>query len=187
MKKVFLSLFAGFLTLSTFAQTWTLDKVHSNVAFTITHMMISDVDGSFKVYDAKMTSSKADFSDAVFEFSAEVGSINTGNEMRDGHLKSPDFFDAAKFSTVTFKSTSIKKGKGQNVTINGNLTMHGVTKPLVLTAIVKGPIENPRSKKMMMGITASGTINRISYGVGTSGATLSDDVVIKVSGEFTKD
>lgn len=187
MKKVFLSLVAGLVSLATFAQTWSLDKAHSNVGFTITHMMISDVDGSFKTYDAKLTSSKVDFSDAVFEFSAEVGSINTGNDMRDGHLKSPDYFDAAKYSAVTFKSTKIKKGKGQNYTISGNLTIHGVTKPLVLTAVIKGPVENPRSKKQMMGITASGKVNRIAFGVGTSGATLSDDVTIKVSGEFTKD
>ncbi len=187
MKKVFLSLAAGFLSLATFAQTWSLDKAHSNVSFTITHMMISDVDGSFKSYDAKLTSSKVDFSDAVFEFSAEVGSINTSNDMRDGHLKGADFFDAAKYSAVTFKSTSIKKAKGQNYIIKGNLTMHGVTKPLVLTAVIKGPVENPRSKKQMMGITASGKVNRVAFGVGTSGATLSDDVTLKVSGEFTKD
>jgi polyisoprenoid-binding protein YceI len=187
MKKVILSLAAGLVTLATFAQTWSLDKAHSNVGFTITHMMISDVDGSFKSYDAKLTSSKVDFSDAIFEFSAEIGSINTSNDMRDGHLKGPDFFDAAKFSTVSFKSTKIKKGKGQNYTISGNLTMHGVTKPLVLAAVIKGPVENPRSKKQMMGITASGKVNRIAFGVGTSGATLSDDVTIKVSGEFTKD
>lgn len=187
MKKVFLSLVAGLVSLATFAQTWSLDKVHSNVGFTITHMMISDVDGSFKSYDAKLTASKVDFSDAVFEFSAEVSSINTGNDMRDGHLKSPDFFDAAKYSAVTFKSTKIKKGKGQNYTISGNLTIHGVTKPLVLAAVIKGPVENPRSKKQMMGIIASGKVNRIAFGVGTSGATLSDDVSIKVSGEFTKD
>ena len=187
MKKVFLSLVAGLVSLSTFAQTWTLDNVHSNVGFTITHMMISDVDGSFKTYTAKLTSSKVDFTDAVFEFSAEAGSISTGNDMRDGHLKSPDFFDAAKFSTVTFKSSSIKKGKGQNYTIVGNLTMHGVTKPLTLSAVIKGPVENPRSKKQMMGITASGKVNRVAFGVGTSGPSLSDDVTFKVGGEFTKD
>ena len=187
MKKVLLSLAAGLVSVATFAQTWSLDKVHSNVGFTITHMMISDVDGSFKSYDAKLTSSKVDFSDAVFEFSAEVNSINTGNDMRDGHLKSPDFFDAAKYSAVTFKSTKIKKGKGQSYTISGNLTIHGVTKPLVLAAVIKGPVENPRSKKQMMGIIASGKVNRIAFGVGTSGSTLSDDVTIKVSGEFTKD
>ena len=187
MKKVFLSFAAGLISLTTIAQTWSLDKAHSNVGFTITHMMISDVDGSFKSYDAKLTSSKVDFSDAIFEFSAEIGSINTSNDMRDGHLKGPDFFDAAKFSTVNFKSTKIKKGKGQNYTISGNLTMHGVTKPLVLAATIKGPVENPRSKKQMMGITATGKVNRIAFGVGTSGATLGDDVAIKISGEFTKD
>jgi polyisoprenoid-binding protein YceI len=187
MKKVILSLAAGLFSLASFAQTWSLDKAHSNLGFSITHMMISDVDGSFKTYDAKLTSTKADFTDAKFEFSAEVNSINTANDMRDGHLKSPDFFDAAKFSTVSFKSTSIKKGKGQNYTISGNLTMHGVTKPVVLQAVIKGPVENPRSKKPMMGLSATGKVNRIAFGVGTSGATLSDEVAIKVSGEFNKD
>ena len=187
MKKLILSLAAGLFSLASFAQTWSLDKAHSNVGFSITHMMISDVDGSFKTYDAKLTSTKADFTDATFEFSAEVNSINTANDMRDGHLKSPDFFDAAKFSTVSFKSTSIKKGKGQNYTISGNLTMHGVTKPVVLKAVIKGPVENPRSKKPMMGISATGSVNRIAFGVGTSGATLSDEVAIKISGEFNKD
>ncbi len=187
MKKTLLSLVAALVSVASFAQNWTLDKVHSNVSFTITHMMISEVDGSFKAYDAKLTSSKADFTDAVFEFSADVNSISTGNDMRDGHLKSPDFFDAAKTGTITFKSTSVKKGKGQSYTIVGNLTMHGVTKPITLAATIKGPVENPRSKKLMMGINATGKVNRVAFGVGTSGATLSDDVTFKVGGEFTKD
>lgn len=187
MKKTLLSLVAALVSVASIAQTWSLDKVHSNVGFTITHMMISEVDGSFKSYDAKLTSTKADFTDAKFEFSADVNSINTGNDMRDGHLKSPDFFDAAKNEKISFVSTSVKKGKGQTYTIAGNLTMHGVTKPIVLAATMKGPIENPRSKKQMMGITATGKVNRIAFGVGTSGATLSDDVTFKVGGEFTKD
>jgi polyisoprenoid-binding protein YceI len=187
MKKTLLSLVAALVSVATFAQTWSLDKVHSNVGFTITHMMISEVEGSFKSFDAKLTSTKADFTDAKFEFSADVNSINTGNDMRDGHLKSPDFFDAAKNDKLSFVSTSVKKGKGQKYTITGNLTMHGVTKPVVLAATIKGPVENPRSKKQMMGITATGKVNRIAFGVGTSGATLSDDVTFKVGGEFTKD
>src|ERR1700743_628752 len=96
---------------------YTLDKAHSSVNFTITHLSISDIDGSFKTFDAKFTSSKEDFSDAVFEFTADVTSINTDNEKRDGHLKSADFFDVAKFSTLTFKSKSVKKVAGNKYTI----------------------------------------------------------------------
>jgi polyisoprenoid-binding protein YceI len=187
MKKVFSVLALSLISFASISQTWSLDKAHSNVSFTITHMMISEVDGKFKSFDAKMTSANADFSDAKFEFSTEVASISTGNDMRDGHLQGADYFDAAKFATMTFKSTSVKKVKGQTYTIVGNLTLHGVTKPLTLTATLKGPVENPRSKKMMMGITATGTIDRVAFGVGTSGPSLGDDVTIKVSGEFTKD
>ena len=192
MKKVFLSLAAGLLSLATFAQTWSLDKAHSNVSFTITHMMISDVDGSFKSYDAKLTSSKVDFSDAVFEFSAEVGSINTSNDMRDGHLKGADFFDAAKYSAVTFKSTSIKKAKGQNYTISGNLTMHGVTKHVKLVAIgavkaVKDPWGNIKT-----GFRVTGVVNRKDFGLTwnaaleAGGVVVSEEVTITCNIELTK-
>jgi polyisoprenoid-binding protein YceI len=188
MKKLILLACAAVLTFGTsFGQTWSLDKAHSNLGFTVTHMMISEVDGSFKSFDAKITSSKADLSDAVLELSAPVDGIYTGNDMRDGHLKGADFFNAEKFSTLSFKSTSVKKVKGENYKIVGNLTLHGVTKPVVLNAVIKGPIENPRSKKLMVGIKATGKINRVAFGVGTSGPSLGDDVEIKAVGEFVKD
>ena len=79
---------------SSFAQKWNVDKAHSKVGFTVTHLMLSEVDGNFKTFDATITSSKEDFTDAVFEFSADVSSVDTDNEMRDGHLKKADMFDA---------------------------------------------------------------------------------------------
>lgn len=185
MKKIILSLAAVLVSSLTFAQDWALDKSHSNVGFSIVHLKISEVDGSFGKFDAKMTSSKEDFSDAVFDFTAEVASVNTGNERRDGHLRSDDFFAAEKHPSITFKSTSVKKVSGNNYKITGNLTMKGVTKPVTLDAIFRGPIDG-RGGKKIVGVKASGTLNRIDFGVGTSGASVDDEVTLRISGEFSK-
>ncbi|MEO8761576.1 MAG: YceI family protein [Bacteroidia bacterium] len=167
---------------------YNIDKAHSSVGFTITHLSISDIDGSFKTFDAKFTSSKADFSDAIFDFSADVNSINTDNDKRDGHLKSPDFFDVAKFSTLTFKSKSVKLVSGNKYTILGDLTMHGVTKMVSLDAVIRTGV-NPMSKKNVVGVKINGTVNRSTFGIGASmpGTILSEDVIIRGSAEFSKD
>ncbi|WP_367915254.1 YceI family protein [Leadbetterella sp. DM7] len=185
MKKIILSFAAALVTSLTFAQDWALDKAHSHVGFTIVHLKISEVDGTFGKFDAKMTSSKDDFSDAVFDFSAETASVNTGNDRRDNHLRSDDFFGAEKNPAITFKSTSVTKVSGNNYKITGNLTMKGVTKPITLDAVFRGPIEG-RGGKKIVGIKASGTLNRIDFGVGTSGPTVDDEVTLKISGEFSK-
>ena len=167
---------------------YNLDKAHSSVGFTITHLSISDIDGSFKTFDAKFTSSKEDFSDAIFDFTADVNSINSDNEKRDGHLKSPDFFDAAKFSTLTFKSKSVKKVAGNKYTIIGDLTMHGVTKIISLEAVIRTGV-NPMSKKNIVGVKVNGSVNRSQFGIGASmpGTMLSEDVIVRGSAEFSKD
>src|SRR4051794_5349116 len=98
MKKITVLMFALLaIAGSTFAQTtWTLDKAHSQLGFNITHLLVSEVEGDFKSFDAKITSTKDDLSDAVVELTGEVNSINTGNDDRDKHLKTPDYFDAEK-------------------------------------------------------------------------------------------
>src|SRR5205085_2080684 len=114
MKKIFLSIAFATVALTSFAQTtWTVDKAHSKLGFTITHMMLAEVEGWFKTFDAKITSSKDDFSDAVIELTADVNSVNTDNERRDNHLRSADFFDAAKYPTLSFKSKSFQKVEGK--------------------------------------------------------------------------
>lgn len=173
---------------ASFAQ-WTVDKSHSRVGFTVTHNLISDVDGNFKTFDAKITSSKDDLSDAVFELTADVNSIDTDNDRRDGHLKSPDFFDAAKFGTITFKSTSFKKVSGKNYKLAGDLTMHGVTKPVTLDVVMNGPVTNdtPRGKVTLAGFKSTGVIKRSDFGVGTIPVVVvSDEVELKINGEFRK-
>lgn len=151
--------------------------------------MLSEVDGNFKTFDTKIISAKPDLSDAVVELTADVNSINTDNDRRDGHLKSPDFFDAAKFETITFKSTSFKKVEGKNYKLAGNLTMHGVTKPVTLDAVLTGPVtmDSPRGKQDKAGLKISGTLKRSDFGVGSVPTTVvSDEVEIKASGEFAR-
>jgi len=163
---------------TSFAQTWNLDKAHSKLGFSITHMKISDVDGAFTNFDVKVTSSKADFTDAQIEMTADVNSVNTDNEGRDKHIKGADYFDAAKYPTMTFKSTGIKKGKGNNYTVTGNLTLHGITKPVTFTAVFKGTAENPMSKKTVAGFKIGGVIDRTAFKVGEASAMLGSDVTL---------
>lgn len=171
------------------AQTWAVDKAHARVGFSLTHLLLSEVDGNFKTFDAKITSSKADLSDAVFEMTADVNSVDTDNDRRDGHLKAADWFDAAQFPTVSFKSTGFKKVDAKKYKLMGNLTMHGVTKPVTLDATLTGPItmEGRSGKQEKAGIKATGTINRNDFGVGKpGGAVVSEEIELKVAGEFTK-
>jgi polyisoprenoid-binding protein YceI len=187
MKKIN-ALFAALLIAgSAFAQTWSLDKSHSNMNFTVTHLVVSEVDGSFKTFDAKITSSKDDFSDAVIEFTADAASIFTNNDRRDQHLRSADFFDAEKFPTVTFKSKSIKKVDGKKYKVTGDLTLRGVTKSVELDFTLNGITEN-RGKKVA-GIRVSGSILRSDFGIGAGSPTavVGDEVSFLAKGEFTKD
>ena len=189
MKKIIVSAAALlFTTAATFAQSWSMDKAHSQVLFGINHMGINTITGSFGTVSATLTSSKDDFSDAVIDFTADVNSINTGNEQRNTHLKSPDFFDAAKFGTLTFKSTSFKSTGGKNYEVTGDLTLHGVTKTVTLTATFNGTTVNPMSKKTVAGFKVTGTIKRSDFGIATSfpAAMLSDEVALDANTEFVK-
>lgn len=190
MKKLILICGSVLLTYaSSFAQSWSLDKAHGKLGFSITHMKISDVEGSFKNFDIKVKSSKADFTDAVIELTADVASVNTDNEGRDKHLKSADFFDVEKYPTITFKSTSIKKVKGNMYAVAGNLTMHGVTKPVLLNATFNGTGENPMSKKTTAGFKVGGIIKRTNFNLAAStpAAMLGDNVTLIANFELVKD
>lgn len=185
------SIFAALFLLSTatFAQNWTIDKAHSRLAFTVTHLMISELGGTFSNFDAKFTSSKPDFTDAVIELTADINSIDTDNDQRDTHLKSPDFFDAQKNPALSFKSTSFKKTGDKQYKLAGDLTMHGITKPVVLDVVLGGTTTHPMSKKPLAGFRITGTIKRSDFNVGPSlpAAMVGDDVALVASAEFTKD
>ena len=171
---------------SKIASVWSVDKNHAKIGFTITHLLVSDVDGHFGKFDAKITSSKEDFSDAVLDMTAEAASINTDNEKRDEHLRSADFFDVAKFPSITFKSTSFTPAGAGKYTVKGNLTMKGVTKPIVLDATIRQGI-SPMTKGPIAGFKISGTIKRSDFGIGSyPAAILSNEVQISGNGEFAK-
>jgi polyisoprenoid-binding protein YceI len=187
MKRITMMTAAIMISAATFAQSWTLDKAHAKLGFSITHLMVSDVEGTFKTFDITLASSKDDFSDAVITLTADISSINTDNDKRDAHLKSPDFFDAAKFPALTFKSKSFTQVSGKNYKLTGDLTMHGVTKAVTLDVVYNGTITNPMSKKLVSGFKISGTIKRSDFGVGAAmTGMLSDEVTIIGNAEFDK-
>jgi polyisoprenoid-binding protein YceI len=191
MKKITLSFVASLITIYTIAQTttWSLDKAHSKLGFSVTHLLVSDVDGNFKSFDAKITTTKEDFSDATVELTSDINSIDTDNEQRDGHLKSADFFDAAKYGSLTFKSKSFKKIDSKKYNVTGDLTLHGVTKPAELEITLRGTTVHPYTKKTVGGFKATGTLKRSDFGIGAStpGSVVSDEVAIYANAEFTKD
>lgn len=189
MKRSLIILSAAFaLTAFTTLNTWTNDKPHSQLGFTITHLGISDVSGTFNDFDVQVSALKPDFSDAAFILTANVSSLDTRVDARNKHLKSADFFDAAKFPAINFKSSSIKK-KGRNkYKLTGDLTMHGITKQVTMDLIYRGSTVNPMSKATTVGFQLTGVINRSDFNVGPGfpAPMLSDQVIIKADGEFVK-
>lgn len=175
-------------TAFTTLDVWKSDKAHSQLGFTVTHLGIADVSGTFNDFDVTIQSNKEDFSDAVFELTAKVASVNTGIEARDNHLKNADFFDAEKYPVIKFKSTEIKKRKKNQYKLIGNLTMHGVTKPVTLNLVYRGQTTNPMSNAITTGFQLTGEIKRTDFGVGSNfpDVAISDVVKIKADGEFTK-
>lgn len=187
--KLILSLFLLVTAVTAFTTlngVWKNDAPHSQLGFTVTHLGVADVSGAFNDFDVTISSQKPDFSDAVFELTAKVSSIDTRIEARDNHLKSADFFDAEKYPTITFKSTGLKKVKKDSYKLTGNLSMHGITKPVTMDLQYRGTVENAMSKKATAGFQLTGTIKRSDFGVGLNFAApmISDEVRIKADGEF---
>jgi polyisoprenoid-binding protein YceI len=135
-----------------------------------------------------ITSSKPDFSDAVFDFTTDVASIDTEIEMRDNHLRSADFFDVEKFPKMTFKSTSIRNTGKDRYKLSGDLTIHGITKAVTMDLWYRGTGENPQSKAPIAGFQLTGIVKRSDFGIGPKfpAPMLSEEVVIKADGEFSK-
>jgi len=186
MKKL-ISLFTVMVfTISVLAQkTLVNDPAHSRIQFTVTHLGINDITGNFNKAELTINADDANFVNSKFGFNVDINSINTNVEARDNHLKGEDFFDAAKFPSMNFVSTSVKPGKEKNkYVLNGNLTMHGVKKPVSLELVYKGSVENPMSKKMTYSYQVKGTLKRSDFGIGAKfpDAMVSDEVRIK--GDF---
>ena len=156
------------ITITTFAfaqNTYTLDKNHARLTFSAFHYGISHIEGIFKTFDATFVSSKEDFSDSQIEMTADVKSLSTEVEMRDNDLRD-NWFEVAKFPTLNFKSTSFKKVSGKNYKLTGNITMHGVTKPITFDVVFNGKGQSPFTKKYLYGFTITGKLNRNDFGIG---------------------
>ncbi|MCK6543691.1 YceI family protein [bacterium] len=180
------------INVSAFAQSnWGVDVSHSNVLFTVSHLVVSDVQGYFKEFDATLGYSKEDFSDATATMTIKVNSINTGIEKRDAHLKADDFFAADKFADITFASKSFKKTGKNTFKITGDLTMRGTTKTVELDAVYRGEIKDPWGNTKS-GWKINGTVNRFDYGLKwnaameTGGLVVGENVDITINLEMVK-
>lgn len=172
------------------ADTYEVDPVHADVAFTVRHLVISNVRGQFKDFTANILFDEKDPSKSSFSGTIKTASLDTGNEKRDGHLKSADFFDVEKYPEITFKSSKIEKS-GDDYVATGTLTIRGVSKQIRLPFTVSGPIQDPRGNKKI-GIEASTTINRHDYNVSwnekldSGGVVVGEDVKITLNAEAKK-
>ena len=154
------------LAATSFGQTmWTTDKNHAQLHFSAFHFGIAHIEGIFKDFTVTMTSEKEDFSDAQIEMVAHVNSINTQMEMRDNDMRSKRWFDAEQFPVITFKSTSFKKEKGNNYRLAGNLTLHGMTIPIVFNVVFNGWAVT-MTKRKTAGFTVTGEVKRNDFNLG---------------------
>jgi polyisoprenoid-binding protein YceI len=170
--------------------TLTLDKVHSSLDFQIKHMMVSKAKGEFTDFDVDFNGDLNDLTAANIKVTISVKSIDTGNEDRDGHLRSGDFFEADQYPNMVFESKSIKKKSDEEYDVTGNFTIKGVTKEETLTVEYNGTSKSPLDGSTVAGFDVSGKVNREAYGmtynaaIETGGFLLGKDVKFEGNFEF---
>jgi polyisoprenoid-binding protein YceI len=189
MRKSLLSLLAGVALIIPAAaqvQTWNIDPAHSAAQFSVRHMGISNVHGTFTKVSGKVDYDAADVSKTKIDATIEAASIDTRVEMRDNDLRSDHFFDAAKYPSITFKSTKVESAGTGKLKVTGDLTIHGVTKEVVLD--VDGPTEPAKDPKGNLHVGASGStkINRKDFGVNGASSMVGDDVPITLDLELVR-
>jgi polyisoprenoid-binding protein YceI len=171
--------------------TWKLDNGHSHINFKVKHLVVSTVNGEFKKYEGVVESSKDDFSDARITFEADVDSISTGQEMRDGHLKSDLFFNTAVYPKLKFVSTEMKKVDGENYKLTGNMTIRDKTLPITLDVVYGGTVKDAQGQTRS-GFEIHGKFNRRDFGLHFTMTTeagtivVGDDVKIEIAAEVIK-
>lgn len=156
---------------------WALDPTHSEVTFKIKHMMISNVTGNFTNFNVAAETEADDFSKSNISFTADVNSINTNNAQRDGHLKSPDFFDTGKYPQLKFESNKLEKKSDEEYALHGNLTIRDVTKPVSLKVDFGGIAKDPYGN-IKAGFTLEGKINRKDFGLTWNAATEAGGIMV---------
>jgi polyisoprenoid-binding protein YceI len=172
------------------AAEWKLDASHTNIGFTVPHLVVSSVEGRFKEASAKVSLDDADPTKSEVSVEINAASIDTGDAKRDEHLRGPDFFDSKKFPKLTFKSTKIAKA-GAGYKLTGNITIRDVTKPLTLDATLSAPVKTPwgnhaRAAKL------TGKLKRSDFGLKwnkaleAGGVVVGEEVTLNISAEVTK-
>lgn len=171
--------------------TWKIDPAHSEIKFKVRHLVVATVTGYFTKFDATVEGEKADFTDAVISFEAQVDSLTTRNEQRDAHLKSADFFDAANHPTLTFRSTAIRKESESEYKVEGDITIRGTTKRIVLDAEYNGTVQG-MSGHDVAGFELTGKLRRLEFGLHwnavteAGGVVVADEVKLDISVEVVK-
>ncbi|HEY9490089.1 MAG TPA: YceI family protein [Chryseosolibacter sp.] len=156
---------------------WNLDPTHSQIGFKVKHMMITNVSGSFGKFDAKVETLGNDFSTATIDFTADLNSLSTGNTDRDNHLKSGDFFDISQHPQLRFVSTKVEKKDEENLVLQGDLTIRGVTKPVKLDVEFGGIGKDPWGNEKA-GFTIAGKINRTDFSLNWNTALEAGGVLV---------
>ncbi|MDF1559183.1 MAG: YceI family protein [Bacteroidales bacterium] len=170
---------------------WTIDPSHSEIQFKVKHMMITTVTGSFKEFSSEVETQSDDFSTAKIKFQAATASVFTNSDQRDEHLRSADFFDVEKYPELKFESTSLEKVDDESFTLNGNLTIRDITKPVKLDVEVGGIGKDPWGN-LKAGFSLTGKINRKEWGLNwnaaleAGGVLVSDDVRIFCEVQYAK-
>lgn len=170
---------------------WAIDPAHSEIGFKVKHMMFTNVSGKFNNFTAEISSDGDDFNNASINFEAAIDSVSTGNTDRDNHLLSADFFDAAQFPKLQFKGTSFSKVDDNNYKLNGDLTLHGETKPVTLDVEYGGLMQDPWGNTKAA-FNINGKINRKDWGLAynaildNGGLLLSEDVKLNIEVQLAK-
>jgi polyisoprenoid-binding protein YceI len=189
MRNAIAALTVLFAPMSAQASDWVFDSAHTSAQFAVKHMMVSTVRGAFSKVTGSVHLDDKDVTKSTVEAVIPVDTVDTREPKRDGHLKSPDFFDAAKFPTMAFKSTNVTAGAGGHLNIEGILTLHGVSKPVVLDADIT-PEMKGMGGKASRGVSATTKISRKDFGLAwnhaleAGGVAVGDEVTIQIDAEL---
>jgi polyisoprenoid-binding protein YceI len=172
------------------ATKWNIDKTHSEIAFSAKHLMITTVRGVFTDYEAEVETEGEDFTTAKIRFTAKTASANSGNEQRDAHIRGEDFFASARFPTLQFVSTAVTKKSEDTYTLQGNITIRDVTKPITLNVEYGGTAKDPWGG-YRAGFTVTGKLSRREFGLTwnvltEAGMLVSDEIKINCSVQLVK-
>ena len=159
------------------AGKWGYDLSHSKLGFTISHFGISETEGRFTKFEGQVYSDKPDFSDAAIELIIDVSSINTEDTQRDNHLRSADFFDAAQFPSIIFKSRAIAPTGDNRYQLTGDIQMHGVTREIILHVVYRGTVEDPFNNTKA-GFIISGEVDRTKFGLTWNGVLAAGGLLV---------